>query len=63
MADENMLTGYCCLDTVFNLTNCVLSDNEIKVLEKGLNFPPIQRISNEPKLKYQFWGILPSNEN
>ena len=53
-ADENKFTGYFCLDTIFNLSNRVLSDNEIKVLEKGLDFPPLQRKINEPKLR----GIL-----
>ena len=43
MADENRLTDYFCLDTIFNLSNRALSDNEIKVLEKGLDFAPIQR--------------------
>ena len=32
---ENRLTGYFCSDTVFNLSRKVLSDAEIKVLEKG----------------------------
>ena len=53
-ADENKFTGYFCLDTIFNLSNRVLSDNEIKVLEKGLDFSPLQRKINEPKLR----GIL-----
>ena len=55
-ANENRLTGYCCSDTFFNLSNRVLSDNEIKVLEKGLDFAPIQRKINEPELRS--WGIL-----
>ena len=40
--DESRLIGYFCLDTIFNLSNRVLSDNEIKALEKGLDFAPIQ---------------------
>ena len=41
--DENdRLEGYFCSDTVFNLSNKILSDSEIKLLEKGLDFPPIQ---------------------
>ena len=43
-ANENSLTVYFCWDTIFNLSNSVLSDNEIKVFEKDLNFGPIQRI-------------------
>ena len=52
--DENTLTGYFCSDTIYNLSNRVLSDNEIKVLEKGLDFAPIQRKINEPELRSDF---------
>ena len=51
---ENRLTGYCCLDTVFNLSKKVLSDAEIKVLEKGLDYAPIQNKINEPELRRDF---------
>ena len=34
--------------------NRVLTDNEIKVLEKGLDFAPIQRKINEPELRSDF---------
>ena len=37
-ADGNKLISYFCSDTIFNLSNRVLSDNEIKVWEKGLHF-------------------------
>ena len=37
------ITGYFCFDTVFNLSNRVLTDLEIQVLEKGLDFALIQR--------------------
>ena len=47
-ADENRLTGYFCLDTIFDLSNRVLSDNEIKVLEKSLDFAPIQGKTTDP---------------
>ena len=41
--DENdRLEGHFCSDTVFNLSNKILSDSEIKLLEKGLDFAPIQ---------------------
>ena len=53
-ADENRFTGCFCSDTIFNLSNRVLFDNEIKVLEKGLDFSPIQRKINEPKLRSDF---------
>ena len=38
--DITHLTGYFCSETVFNLSNRVLSDAEIKVLEKGLDYVP-----------------------
>ena len=39
---------------MFNLSNRVLTDLEIKVLEKGLYFAPIQRKINEPELRQDF---------
>ena len=41
-------------DTVFNLSRKVLTNTEIKVLEKGLDFAPIQRKLNEPELRRDF---------
>ena len=38
-------------DTVFNLSRRVLTDTEIKVLEKGLDFAQIQKKLNEPEFK------------
>ena len=35
---ENRLCGYFCSETIFNLSHRVLTDTEIKVLEKGLDF-------------------------
>ena len=40
---ESRLSGYFCSETVFNLSNRVLSDAEIRILEKGLDYAPIQR--------------------
>ena len=40
--------------TVFNLSNKVLTEGEIKALEKGLDFAPIQRKVNEPELRQDF---------
>ena len=42
---------YFCLDTVFNLSKKVLSDAEIKVLEKVLHYAPIKNKINEPELR------------
>ena len=52
--DDSRMKGYFCSDTVFNLSNKVLTEDEIKVLEKGLDFAPIQRKVNEPELRQDF---------
>ena len=36
------MSVYFCSDTVFNLSKRVLSDMEIKILEKGLDYAPVQ---------------------
>ena len=51
---ENRLTRYFCSDTVFNLSKKLLSDAEIKVLERGLDYAPIQNKMNEPELRRNF---------
>ena len=48
------LTGNFVSDTVFNLSNKVLSDTKIRILEKGFDFAPIQNKINEPKLRRDF---------
>ena len=40
--------------TVFSLSNRVLSDSEIKVLKKSLEFVPIQGKIDEPELRKVF---------
>ena len=40
MIPDKRLKGYFCSDTVFNLSGRVLSESEIRVLEKGLDFAP-----------------------
>ena len=52
--DDSRMKGYFCSDTVFNLSNKVLTEEEIKVLQKGLDFAPIQRKLNEPELRQDF---------
>ena len=52
--DDSRMKGYFCSDTVFNLSNKVLTEDEIKVLEKSLDFVPIQRKVNEPELRQDF---------
>ena len=52
--DDSRMKGYFCSDTIFNLSNKVLTEDEIKVLEKGLDFAPIQRKVNKPELREDF---------
>ena len=40
--DNDRISEYFCSDTVFNLSEKVLTDIGIKVLEKGLDYVPIQ---------------------
>ena len=49
LTEKCWLCGSFMSDTVFNLSRKVLTDTEIKVLEKGLDFAPIQRKLNEPE--------------
>ena len=51
---SNRLKGHFYSDTIFNLSHRVLSDAEIKILEKGLDFAPIQRKINETELRKDF---------
>ena len=54
VTSEGRLEGYFCSDTVFNLSRKVLTDTEIRILEKGLDFAPIQNKINEPELRSDF---------
>ena len=51
---DERLQGHFCSDIVFNASNRVLSVNEIKVLEKCLDFAPIQQKINETDLRKDF---------
>ena len=53
-SDDTRISCYFCSDTVFKLSQRVLSEDEIKVLEKGLDFAPIQNKVNEPELRKDF---------
>ena len=52
--EQCRLTGNFVSDTVFNVSNKVFSDTEIRVLEKGLDFAPFQKKINEPELRRDF---------
>ena len=54
VTSEGRLEGYFCSDAVFNLSRKVLTDTEIRILEKGLDFAPIQNKINEPELRTDF---------
>ena len=54
VTNEGRLVKYFCSDNVFNLSKQVLTDTEIRVLEKGLDFAPIQSKINEPELRTDF---------
>ena len=45
---NDRISGYFSSDTVFNLSKNILTDIGIKVLEKGLDYAPIQNKINEP---------------
>ena len=51
---DKRLIGYLCSDIVIVR---VLSESEIKVLEKGLDFVPLQRKVNEPELRRGFEDV------
>ena len=47
IAEKSRLKSYFCSKAVFNLSRKVLTDTEIKVLKKGLDFARIQKILNK----------------
>ena len=51
---NDRISGYFCSDTVFNLSQKVLTDIEIKILEKSLDYVPIQNKINETELRKDF---------
>ena len=57
ITSENRLTGYFCSETIFNLSHRMLTDAEIKAVEKGLDFAPTQQKISEPELKQDFNGF------
>ena len=58
--DESRLSGYFCSDTDFNLSKRVLSETEIKILEKGWDYAYIQSKLSEPQLKSDLGGFCGS---
>ena len=54
VTSEGRLEGDFCSDTAFNVSQKVLTDIEIRILEKGLDFAAIQNNINEPDLRSDF---------
>ena len=54
ITSSNLLKGHLCLGIIFNLSHRVLSDAEIKILEKNLGFALILMKINEPELRKYF---------
>ena len=53
-ASSERIIGYFCSDSVFNLSNKVLSQTEISVLEKGLGFVPTPNMISKTDLRHNF---------
>ena len=51
---ESRIEEHFCSDAVFDLSRRILTETEIKVLQKDLNFAPIQNKINEPELRTDF---------
>ena len=45
------ICGFFCADAIFNLGSKVLTEIEINIFEKGLDFAPVQNKINEPELR------------
>ena len=54
VTNKDRLVGYFCADTVLDLSKMVLTDTEIRALEKSLDFAPIQNKINESELRTDF---------
>ena len=54
VTNEDHLAGCFCSEIVFNLSKKVLTDTEIRVLEKDLGFAPILNKINDPGLRTDF---------
>ena len=57
ITEDGCLKGFLCSKTVFNLSKKILTEAEIKVLEKDLDFAPIQDFEWAETQK-RFWRVL-----
>ena len=55
---EPRIEGHFCSDDVFNLSRRILSEKDIKVLEKSLHFSPIQNKINKRTNIDEFCGDM-----
>ena len=63
VTSEGKIFDYFRSDTVFNLSYSLLTKTGIKVLEKGVDYVPIQKKTNEPELKKDFSEFFQSMRN
>ena len=54
VTSEDRISRYFCSDVVFNLSHRLLTEAEINVPEKGLDYAPIQKKINEPEISKDF---------
>ena len=54
MTSEGRISGYFGSNNVFNLSHKVPTETEMKVLEKGLDYAPIQKKIMEPESRNVF---------
>ena len=52
VTEVDRLKGYFCSKSAFNLSKKVLTETEINVLERRLDFGPIQKSLSEPELRF-----------
>ena len=66
IAESSRLKDYFCFKTAFNLSKKVLTETEIKVLEKGLDFEPelrkdFKKFSRRMRCKWHFRNKVSKN--
>lgn len=59
LTDERRISGVFCSKTAFNISHKILTKTKTKVLEKRLDFAPVQRTFNVPELRKDFEEFQP----
>ena len=57
VTSEGWISDNFCANIVFNLSHDVLTETDIKVFEKGLDYAPIQEEINDPELRKDFFWL------